>query len=159
MKTLTWAIKLRSCSEPDGKSSGKDKPKPWFLPVACRWWALRENAKPATRRAEQGTRGPHAQGWPKRHGHARTCVTCVGHSVVYISLWPHGLQPTRLLAHGILQARILEWVAIPFSRGSSRPRDQTQVSCIAGRFFTDWATREALDVSWNYSNSSATGSH
>ena len=40
--------------------------------------------------------------------------------------------------HGILQARILEWVAIPFSRGSYQPRDQTQVSCIAGRFFTIW---------------------
>ena len=38
--------------------------------------------------------------------------------------------------HGILQARILEWVAIPFSRGSSQPRDRTQVSCIAGEFFT-----------------------
>ena len=37
--------------------------------------------------------------------------------------------------HGILQARILEWVAISFSRGSSQPRDQTQVSCIAGRHF------------------------
>ena len=45
--------------------------------------------------------------------------------------------------HGILQARILEWVAIPFSRGSFRPRDWTQVSCITGRFFTIWATREA----------------
>ena len=44
--------------------------------------------------------------------------------------------------HGILQARILEWVAIAFSRGSSWPRDQTQVSCIAGRFFTIWAARE-----------------
>ena len=44
---------------------------------------------------------------------------------------------------GILQARILEWVAIPFSRGSSQPRDQTQVSLILGRFFTSWATREA----------------
>ena len=43
--------------------------------------------------------------------------------------------------HGILQARTLEWVAIPFSRGSSWP---TQVSSIAGRFFTIWATREAL---------------
>ena len=41
--------------------------------------------------------------------------------------------------HGILQARILERVAIPFSRGSSQPRDQTWVSCIAGRFFTIWA--------------------
>ena len=39
--------------------------------------------------------------------------------------------------HGILQARILEWVAFPFSRGSSQPRNQTQVSCIAGRFFTN----------------------
>ena len=46
--------------------------------------------------------------------------------------------------HGILQARILERVAISFSRGSSWPRDQTQVSCIADRFFTVWANREAL---------------
>ena len=45
--------------------------------------------------------------------------------------------------HGILQARILEWVAISFSRGSSWPRDRTPVSCIAGRFFTIWARREA----------------
>ena len=44
--------------------------------------------------------------------------------------------------HGILQARILEWVAIHFSRGSSQPKDWTQVSCIAGRFFTLWATRD-----------------
>ena len=36
--------------------------------------------------------------------------------------------------HGILQGRVLQWVAIPFSRGSSQPRDQTQVSCTAGRF-------------------------
>ena len=42
--------------------------------------------------------------------------------------------------HRIFQARTLEWVAIPFSRGSSRPRDWTLVSCIAGRFFTLWAT-------------------
>ena len=43
--------------------------------------------------------------------------------------------------HGIFQARILEWVAISFSRGSSRPRDWTQVSHIVGRRFTLWATR------------------
>ena len=42
--------------------------------------------------------------------------------------------------HGILQARTLEWVAVPFSRGSSRPRDRTQVSHITGGFFTIWAT-------------------
>ena len=46
--------------------------------------------------------------------------------------------------HGILQARILS-VAIPFSRGCSQPRDQTQVSCMAGGFFTSWATRKALN--------------
>ena len=46
--------------------------------------------------------------------------------------------------HEILQARILEWVTVPFSRGSSQARDQIQVSHIAGRFFTVWATREAL---------------
>ena len=44
--------------------------------------------------------------------------------------------------HGILPARALEWVAFPFSRGSSQPRDQTQVSCMADRFFSIWATRE-----------------
>ena len=47
--------------------------------------------------------------------------------------------------HGILQARILEQVAFPFSRGSSQPRDQTQVSHIAGRFFTSLARREAQE--------------
>ena len=56
-------------------------------------------------------------------------------SVVSDSLWPHGL-------YGILQARILEWVADSFSRGSSQSRDRTQVSHIAGRFFTSWATKE-----------------
>ena len=56
------------------------------------------------------------------------------------SLRTHGLLPS---AHGILQAVVLEWVSIPFSRGSSQPREWTQVSCIAGRFFTVWATREA----------------
>ena len=45
-------------------------------------------------------------------------------------------SPSGSSVHGILQARILEWVAIPFSRGSSRPRDRTRVSCIAGGFFT-----------------------
>ena len=46
--------------------------------------------------------------------------------------------------HGILQARILEWIAISFSRGSPQPRDQIHTSCIEGSFFTIWATRKAL---------------
>ena len=48
--------------------------------------------------------------------------------------------------HELLQARILDWVAFPFSRESPQPRDQTQVSCIAGGFFTSWATREAQHI-------------
>ena len=55
------------------------------------------------------------------------------------SLRPHGLHTV----HGILQARILEWVAVSFSSGSSQPRDRTQVSRIAGGFFPSGASREA----------------
>jgi len=54
--------------------------------------------------------------------------------------------PWTVAHHGILQARILEWVAISFSRTSSQPRDPTQVSHIAGRCFNLWATREALSA-------------
>ena len=57
------------------------------------------------------------------------------HSVVSNSLWPRGV------VHGILQERILEWVTFPFSWRSSQPRDGTQLSHIAGRFFTSWAIR------------------
>ena len=57
---------------------------------------------------------------------------------------PSLCDPMNYTVHGILQARILEWVAFLFSRRSSQPRDWTQVSRIAGGFFTSWATREAL---------------
>ena len=50
-------------------------------------------------------------------------------------------DPMDYAVHGILQASILEWVAFPFFRWSSQPRDQTQVSCLAGGFFTNWAIR------------------
>ena len=52
-------------------------------------------------------------------------------------------NPMDYTVHGILLARILEWVAFPFSRESSRPKDWTQVSRIADWFFTSWDTREA----------------
>ena len=52
-------------------------------------------------------------------------------------------SPSGSSVHGILQTIILEWVAISFPRGSSKPRDRTLVSHMAGRFFTSWATREA----------------
>ena len=54
-------------------------------------------------------------------------------------------DPMDHIVRGILKARILKWVAFPFSRGYSQPRDRTQVSRIAGGFFTRWATREAQE--------------
>ena len=59
---------------------------------------------------------------------------------------PMDYNPPGSSVHEILQEIILEWVAISFSRGSSRPRDQTWVSCIASRFFTIWATK----TMWKY---------
>jgi len=59
-----------------------------------------------------------------------------------------GYEVLPHLSMGILQARILEWVAMPSSRGSSRLRDRTQVSRIAGGFFTIWATKE---IPWGQS--------
>ena len=72
---------------------------------------------------------------------------------IYIAFISYSIHPQVLtyVAHsgfslrGTLQARILEWVVIPFSRGSSQPKDKTRVSCTAGGFFTIWATREALE--------------
>ena len=68
-------------------------------------------------------------------------------SVVSDSLQPRDCSPPDSSFHWILQARTLEWVAISFSRGSSWPRDRTQVSHIAGRCFNLWATWEAPDWS------------
>ena len=101
-------------------------------------------------------------------GWGRVCQGCWKQQVLFllsVSLPPAVLQPHlayyplmkwKSLSHvwlsvtpwtiqvgGILQARILEWVAFPFSKGSSQPRDRIQVSHIGGGFLTSWATREA----------------
>ena len=65
---------------------------------------------------------------------------------------PMNYSPSGSSVHGILQARILEWVAIHVSRGSSWPRHQTLSSCIAGGFFSIWATREAPIIRYNLLN-------
>ena len=89
--------------------------------------------------------------WATREAH-RMCL-CVSVLVVQLCLTlcnSTDCSPSGSSVHGICQARILEWVAIPFSRGSFWLRDRTQVSCIAARFFTVWATSEALvkDYYW-----------
>ena len=73
----------------------------------------------------------------------------VSHSVLFHSLRPHGLCPPGSSAHGMFQARMLEWVAIPFSEGSSQPRDWTWVSCITGRFFV-WSLNLHRFLVWDF---------
>ena len=70
------------------------------------------------------------------------CIMCINSVlIVYVKVKIAQLcltlcNPMDYRVHGILQAKILEWVVFPFSRGSPQPRDQTQVSCAAGRFVT-----------------------
>ena len=94
------------------------------------------------------------QWWHLQTGKSRVCrrrlvppyfwkFYLISHVRLFVTPWTKARQVP--LSMGILQARMLEWVAIFFSRGSSAPRDQTWVSCIAGRCFPIWATRR-----WSY---------
>ena len=74
----------------------------------------------------------------------QTCVFVLIAQLCLTLCDPVDCSPPGFSVHGILQIRILESVAIPFSRGSSWGRDWTWVSCTEGRFFAIWATREAL---------------
>ena len=83
-----------------------------------------------------------------------SCVSCVGRQGLYHLNHlgsPKQLPYSMNSVHGILRTRILEWVAIPFSRGSSCPRDWTRVSCIVDEFFTIWATRKVPVASSKFS--------
>ena len=83
--------------------------------------------------------------------HKATCITalhgrycCSVAKSCLTLLWPHGLCLPGFSVHGIFQVRILEWIAISFSRGASWPKDQTQVFCTGRQSLYHWATREAL---------------
>ena len=82
-----------------------------------------------------------------KHG-METCWWWWKWKVKFAQSCPILCDPVDYTVHGILQARILEWVAFPFSRGSSQPRDRTQVSHITSGFFTSWATREAQSIAY-----------
>ena len=108
--------------------------------------------------------------YKKRKSHLKECVLCEyfgirvkgccthsqthshTHSHSHTLYDPMDYRPPGSSVHGLLQERILEWVAIPFFRGSSWPRGQTQVSDIADGLFTVWATREALPFSYLHIN-------
>ena len=81
-----------------------------------------------------------SQSWTNQLFHLLCCALSLSCVQLYATPWTAARQAP--LSMGILQTRIVEWVAMPSSRGSSQPRDQTQVSQIAGRFFTVWVTRE-----------------
>ena len=125
--------------------------------------------------ASSPTERSHLQYWPKpgaepelQSGKAERNLTCPASrvssslrmpldqlpAVSFLKVWkcPTLCNPMHISSsvHGILQAIILEWVAISSFRGSTRPRDWTLVSCIAGRFFTVWATKETLKYSKHF---------
>ena len=84
--------------------------------------------------------------WCHNDGHMSWCVCVLIVQSCLTLCNPMHSSPPGSSFYGILQARILEWVAISSSRGSSQPRDRTQVSCTAGGYFTIWDTREAPRV-------------
>ena len=84
-----------------------------------------------------------ASHWRKKVSVAQLCLTLCKHT---------DCSPSDSSVHRISQKRILKWIAIHFSRWSSWPRDQTYVPCIAGRFFTIWATTAAIKFAYNNKN-------
>ena len=127
----------------------------WLIgkdPDAGKDWRQEENGKTEDERV----------GWHHQlNGHEFEQASGIGdgqRSLVYCSPWGHKdsdmtewlnwteVDYTMVVVHGIFQARVLEQFAISFSGGSSQPRDQTWVSCIIGRHFTVWATREVYNM-------------
>ena len=107
-----------------------------------KWWVcslnFRRHGKAGKTESEQESWGHRLYNFKRRIHHQRkVTVAVLSLSHVWLLL---DCSLSGSSVYGILQARMLEWVAIPFSRGSSQPRDWTWVSCIAGRF---WATGEA----------------
>ena len=134
-KMQTWFGWSKSCQRPERPETSTWRRK--------RWHAF------ASRQLERFCKASSAFG---SHLH------CIVHAIVRMCVLiaqscptlcdPMDYSSSGSSVHGILQARMLEWIAIPFSRGSSQPRDWIQVSCIIVRFFTIWATREAHTSNW-----------
>jgi len=114
-------------------------------------WQYFKNSQNVTQRHKvgkrcwkNGTSSLLKAGLPQTCHFWKSAVLCWGAQSCPVLCDPVDCSPPGSSVHGILQASILEWIAMPSSRGPSWPRDQTQVSCIAGGFFTILATREAL---------------
>ena len=119
-----------------------------------------QEAQPGALWQRRGVRwgGLGWEGGSRGRGYMYMCVcvcvcVCASHQSCLTLSDPMDCNLQSSSVHEILQARILEWVAISFSRGSSWPRDRTQVEqTIAGRFLTIWATREAHGYRYIYIN-------
>ena len=123
------------------KQQARDSGKLRHLKLTVYTWELGEMNRPKSGKT-------HVQIIPKASNHTGLIsegLPLDGNEVKVTQLCLTFGDPMDYTVHGSLQARILEWVAIPFSRGSSQLRDQTQVSHIAGGFFTSWTTEEALE--------------
>ena len=106
----------------------------WMHETSAQGWCTGK-----TQRDGMGGRWEGGSGWG----------THVNPWLIHVNVWQKPLQYCKVISLQLIKInekkkkRILEWIAIPFSRESSQPRNRTWVSCIAGRFFTVWATREA----------------
>ena len=132
----------------------KWQPTPVFLPgesqgrrslVGCRLWGLTESdATEATQQQQQQVWRIWAEETIWDFEHMFFTLVKVLVAQLCLTLLPHGLCPSRLFCPWDSPGKNTGGIAIPFSRRSSQPRDQTRVFCIAGRFFTVWATEEAF---------------
>ena len=120
-----WSRHLGKKSE----SVPKERGHTWFSPEGCATFQGLTPAGLSHSCVSRGRKGASLHVKWQSLGHVRLCD-------------PMDCSPPGSSVHGILQARILEWVAMPSSRGSCQPRGRTQVSNIADGFFTGWATRE-----------------
>ena len=108
------------------------------------WISLPPPTPHHSSRLSQGTRLSSRNQTANSHCKPHILIVKVLVTHLCLTLWdPMDYRPLGSSVHGILQAKILEWVSISFSRGSSQLRDRTWVCCMAGRFFTIWATKEA----------------
>ena len=155
VNSRSWMDREASCAAVHGVAKSRTQLSGWtelnceardFSGKNVEWVAIPfSGASAQPRYRTQASRASSNAGWPLRCW-AKGKPNIWYKSEVKVTVTQLCLticEPMAYTVHGILQARTLEWVAVPFSRGSSQPRDRTQVSCIAGGFFTSWATREA----------------
>ena len=145
MEVLKNKLKRGLPRDPESPLLGIYSEKTKTLILEDTWTPIFKAALFTTAKIRKQHKCSSTDAWIKEMLHSIYTMECC--EVKAVQLCPTLWDPMDYTVHRILQARTLEWVAFPFSRASSQPRDWTQVSCIAGGFYTIWAIREALQ--WN----------